>query len=192
MRPTMSDAEIEVLKEHLDQCSHYLESGCGGTTLMALESDSPKAIDVVETDIAWIEKLKERPEISKAINQKRIAFHNRDVGQVGNWGMPLDQTKRTNWPFFSMGFWDDIAGDVDLVFVDGRFRVATVLAALLMTTPNTRILVHDFKDRPYYNEMLEYADKVIQLDTLLVLERPSVFSYRSVLRAWSRYEFDVR
>jgi hypothetical protein len=62
----------------------------------------------------------------------------------------------------------------DLVLVDGRFRVACVLQALL-TVPTARILVHDFWQRPAYHIVLQYTTVLDRADTMVLLQRmPSV------------------
>ena len=48
--------------------------------------------------------------------------------------------------------WDRFdPGEVpDLVLIDGRFRVACLMATVLHTKPGTTILFDDYYDRPYY------------------------------------------
>ena len=50
----------------------------------------------------------------------------------------------------------------DVIFVDGRFRVACIYATLLHTNTsehNVRIMIHDF-ERSYYHEVLDYTEEV--------------------------------
>ena len=62
-----------------------------------------------------------------------------------------------NWPTYS----SVIAGhrSADVVFVDGRFRVACICAALLYTAPGTIIMVHDWI-RSRYHVVLEHAEVI--------------------------------
>lgn len=191
MRPAMTDKEIVVYKKLLEETDHYLESGCGGTTMIALSSNVPQ-IDVIETDIDWINKLKQKTEINLGEKENRLRFHHRDLGKVKQWGIPVDSSRIDNWPFFSLGVWQDLSDKIDFVFVDGRFRVATTLAALLMASEEATIMLHDFKEREHYNDVLEFADVKERVDTAIVLKRSNNFSSRAAMIAWSRFMHDAR
>ena len=156
MRPAMTDKEIVTYKKILEGTDHYLESGCGGTTMIALDSNVSR-IDVIETDIDWINKLKNESAIIEGMKKNRLKFHHRDIGKVIQWGIPANRTKIENWPFFSMSVWQELSDDIDFVFVDGRFRVATTLAALIMANEDATIMLHDFVDREHYNVVLELS-----------------------------------
>ena len=191
MKPTMSEAEIEFFTSNLNSSSHYLETGCGGTTLLAIEA-GVKQIDIVETDIDWIRKLKVHPAILQAMSEQRIRFHHRNIGRVKQWGFPSDDTYRHVWPFYSLGVWTEIEDDVDLVLVDGRFRVATALASLLMARKDTTIILHDFAGRDYYNVLLDYVILIEQIDTMIVFKRDKASKDKEILLAWFEYMYDPR
>ena len=191
MRPAMTEKEINVFKKFIGESQHYLESGCGGTTLLTLDANV-KQIDVVETDIDWIAKLRAEPRIEAALRSGKLRFHHRDVGKVIQWGIPKDETKKVNWPFYSLGVWNEIKRDVDFIFVDGRFRVATTLAALCMAKPTATIMLHDYKERPHYDAVLEYAEPVDRVDTALILRRKPEFSESEAMLRWSQFMFDAR
>ncbi len=57
----------------------------------------------------------------------------------------------------------------DLVLVDGRFRVACALQAIVNTMPGVEIMIHDFFARQHYYDVLHFADIVDCADNLVVL-----------------------
>ena len=191
MKPAMKPNELGLYRDYLNKADKYVESGCGGTTLLAVAS-SAKRIDVVETDSAWIEKLKDQPSIAEAVQSGRLNFHNTDIGDVIQWGIPKDRSKVTNWPFFSLGFWNEIDGPADFVFVDGRFRVATCIAAMVMCSPDTSMMLHDFAGREQYLPLLDIVDPVEQVDTALTFKRKKSISDADLILAWTRFMYDAR
>ena len=60
---------------------------------------------------------------------------------------------------------------VDLVLVDGRFRVACALQALAHCQPHTVLLIHDFWNRTPYHPVLAFTDWLGSCDTLAILRR---------------------
>ena len=79
-----------------------------------------------------------------------------------------------------------VAEPPDLVFIDGRFRVACILTTLLRCRPT--IVVHDFwnKLKPY-GEILEFLDVVHRVESLGVFSpRPDIddTSLKKLLRTY--------
>ena len=50
--------------------------------------------------------------------------------------------------------------DIDVVFIDGRYRVLTVLVTFNATRDDTIYICHDFANRPFYGTILEFFDLV--------------------------------
>ena len=73
------------------------------------------------------------------------------------------------WPAYWRDPWE-AAGPVDLVLVDGRFRVACALAGLSRLDPDAVLLVHDFWDRASYRApLLRHFDMLGSAGTLVLL-----------------------
>ena len=73
------------------------------------------------------------------------------------------------WPAYWRDPWD-AAGEVDLVLVDGRFRVACALAGLPRLAADARLLVHDFWPRPAYRApLLRHFEVAGSAGTLVML-----------------------
>ena len=68
-----------------------------------------------------------------------------------------------------------VRGEVDLVLVDGRFRVACALAGLARLAPGALVMVHDFWSRAAYRApLLRHYDLAGSAGTLALLSpRPA-------------------
>jgi hypothetical protein len=55
---------------------------------------------------------------------------------------------------------------LDLVLIDGRFRVACALEAVLRCSPDTTLVIHDFWNRPVYHGLLPYLDELERCATI--------------------------
>ena len=172
LRLEMSDAEIGVLRECFSKASSLVEFGSGGSTLLAVRSPSLRRIWSVESDPAWIERLRANAEVASAERSGRLHLLAADVGPVGGYGFPVDRSAQSAWPRYYQAVWDDAAAiEADLVLVDGRFRVACALEALARARPHAILLFHDFWNRTHYHPVLAFTDWLGSCDSLAILRR---------------------
>ena len=176
LQPEMSAAEIGVLRECYGKASSLVEFGCGGSTLLAVRSPALRRIWSVESDPAWIARLRSRPEVVAAEQGGRLRFLHADIGPTGDHGAPLDRAAQARWPAYHEAVWTDPdTAAVDLVLVDGRFRVACALQALAHCQPHTVLLIHDFWNRTPYHPVLAFTDWLGSCDTLAILRcKPAI------------------
>lgn len=176
LQAAMTDGEAAVLRECFSKAASLVEFGCGGSTLMAVRSPSLRRIWSVESDPAWIGKLRAEPEIATAEQAGRLRLLGADIGGVGEFGFPRDKTNRDAWPRYYESVWDDAAAiDADLVLIDGRFRVACALEAIARCRPHAILLFHDFWNRTPYHPALAFTDWLGSCDSLAILRRkPSI------------------
>lgn len=168
LKPHMKPDEVELFKRYLDNSKIYLEFGCGGSTRLAAESKAGQ-IYSIDTHPDWIAKCKNHPSIRERRQKKEIVIHYLDIGPLGNWGRPKTRKMQIVWAGYSIGPWLGIKGVPDLVFVDGRWRIACALQALLRCEDSAFILVHDWTIRPQYAALLEHANVVEQAHSMVVL-----------------------
>ncbi|WP_415918907.1 hypothetical protein [Tateyamaria sp. SN6-1] len=168
----MTDAEIEHLGKELALANQVVEYGVGGSTLMAVNAGCTR-ICSAETDLAWIEKASENADLKAAMTDGRLDIQHADLGKVGRWGIPVGKRLRKSWLSYPTAPW--IVADakrVDLVFVDGRFRVASALTSALLGRQGVRILIHDMTSRPRrYRPIRKFLDEVDRVDSLCVFVR---------------------
>lgn len=187
----MDQNEGRLFQQHLENASGYLEYGCGGSTSLALESGVTR-LHSVETDPEWIEKISQQEDVAAALTSNRLTLHSKDLGTVGKWGFPKDRDYITNWPFYSLGVWKLIDTDIDLVFVDGRFRVACALCGFLMGKPGVVVGIHDFTGRDYYEPVLAFGEVIEKLNNSIYLRRSENITDRDLLMGICDFLFDPR
>jgi hypothetical protein len=188
MTPFMTEAEAAVLSKHYLSSRKIVEYGSGGSTFLAV-TGTEASVASVESDIEWIGKMREMPEIAAAESSGRLRLIHVDIGPTGRWGFPVDESRRENWPKYAACPWDAQTTEADLVFVDGRFRVACILTTILKTQPGTRILVHDFWNREHYHVVLPHLIEVERVETLGVFRRPEVIDEKRLANEFEEFTY---
>lgn len=126
--------------------------------------------------------------INEAIERKRLEFVSVDIGRTGEWGVPQDMSKKSLFPQYSAQVFKNHK-DFDVIFIDGRFRVACLLQSVLHCSPHTRILMHDFNNRAFYHQILEFVDFVDTCDTLAEFKiKPNIDKQR-LLALYEEYKY---
>ncbi|MBV9992173.1 MAG: hypothetical protein JOZ72_12890 [Alphaproteobacteria bacterium] len=173
----MSAAERARLDGELRAARAYFELGMGGSSLMAVRAGIAEMVSI-DSDASWVEAVRAHPEIAPRLADGSIALLHADIGPVADWGRPADRSALRKWSaYLSTGWaeWARRGAMPDLVFVDGRFRVACCLSvavacAHLPTEKAPRVLLHDVDDkRAYYRDALELLEQVDVVETLLVM-----------------------
>ena len=140
----------------LEKASVYFEYGSGGSTYQASLRDNIKKIYTVESDKQWLYILNykiTKPNINYIFNEMDT--------QPNNWGNPgknatLEQ--RLNYSSQLGKLTKDEQKCIDLILIDGRFRVASCLKAHGLISDKCLIAFDDFLDREEYHEVLNYYD----------------------------------
>ena len=163
----MTAEEVACFEHILRSTRIYLEFGCGGSTRLAAQANV-RRIYSVDTDQNWIEACIRHPSIAPLVEAGRAKFHWADVGPIGLWGYPADESRARHWPSYSLAIWDAVGRDLpDTVLVDGRWRVSTAVQTLLRCGPDTVILFHDFH-RKRYKQIERFVRKAALVDSLLI------------------------
>jgi hypothetical protein len=109
--------------------------------------------------------------IKSNLNKGRITAIHVDIGETGPYGHPIDLSHSSDYHLYPQQILKLKGIPPDLVLVDGRFRVACVLYSLLAIRDNGHILIHDFFQRPEYYIVLEYAEVVDCIDSMIMLKK---------------------
>ncbi|MBI4921841.1 MAG: hypothetical protein HY834_08835 [Devosia nanyangense] len=188
--PDMRPGELAAFKDAVGRCSKYLEFGSGGSTLVALRS-SPQRIWSVESDPAWVAKLRVYPEVQSAEASGRLQFITPQLGTIGEYGRPLDETTRATWPTYYQAVTSTPgAADADLFFIDGRFRVACALMVVRHGSRESTILIHDFWNRPAYHSALPFLRWRKSVDTLGIFSPAEHFQADEFEAVLASHQFD--
>ena len=162
-----------LLRASLDGAARYLEYGCGLSSEF-VASNYDCQIRSIETSGEWAEK------IQASLGQRADIFHV-DLGPVGAWGRPESYVLRRQFTeYCEAGFKDDY--DPNVVLIDGRFRVAVFLTALLRVSPGAQIIFDDYPGRPYYHVVEEIIRPVELSEHQAKFVSPAELDAEEVLR----------
>lgn len=175
MQPHMTAAEVTQFELQLAGLASLLEFGCGGSTLVAARQ--VRRIVSVDSDPIWLGKV--QADVAREVVEF-TPFH-ADIGMVGEWGYPVEESRIRDWPRYHAQIWRSLSGSPDAVLIDGRFRVACLLQSIIHCKPDCIFLFHDFRDRPHYHVVLKHVDVLARVDTLAVLRAKGQVDGKAVL-----------
>lgn len=156
LEPHLSKNDKEMFYRYLKNVNVYFEYGSGGSTYQASIRKNIRTIYSVESDILWQKKLKQ---IIKNSNINYI-YNDMDT-QPCTWGNPGKNStdiQKINYSNHIRKLTKMEQDSIDLVFIDGRFRVACCLKCYDIIKDNCLIAFDDFLDRPHYHIVLDYFD----------------------------------
>jgi hypothetical protein len=190
IRPSMTGPEFECLTRHLRQARTYVEFGAGHSTIHAVRLKVPSVFSV-ESDPDWAAKMRAQPDIKTAEEKGGLTIHYVDVGPVMAPGYPKDAGSARKWPNYYTSLWSRLdARKTDLFLIDGRFRVACILAVLRRCNLETPILVHDWERVEYHAPVLKFARCESVVDRLALLRRRENFDWFSMSETALAYALD--
>lgn len=149
--PHMSSDAIDYLTDKFKNTNTFLEYGAGGSTVLAAKMGVNYCYSV-ESDRNFADAVREKIDIYK---NSTIKFIVPDIGPVGDWGYPKDNSQCHKWHNYALYVWDIIHKNnrmPELILVDGRFRISCFLISLINATPGTPIIFDD-----YFSRSLRYG-----------------------------------
>ena len=156
MEPLLLINDKKIFYKYIDNINVYFEYGSGGSTYQASIRKNIKTIYSVESDITWQKKLKE---IIKHLNISYI--YNEMYTMPNTFGSPgknATNIQKIDYSNQITKLSKEEQDSIDLVFIDGRFRVACCLKCYDIIEDNCLIAFDDFLNRPFYHIVLEYFD----------------------------------
>ena len=156
MKPHLELNDTKMFYRYLKQIHTYFEYGSGGSTYQASILNNIKKIYSVESDIQWQTKLKNtitNPNIDYIFNEMDT--------QPNTWGRPgkyATELQKINYSNQITKLSKEEQASIDLVFMDGRFRVACCLKCYDIIKDDCLIAFDDFLNRPQYHIVLDYFD----------------------------------
>lgn len=184
MVPRMFFAEYFFFKEFLSKHSEalYLESGSGGSTVLADQLSQPYYS--YETDLDYVQYLNK---ILKKQNVRHI-----EVGKTVKFGFPKKETASNAQRIYSalLKHFPIVNFPYVVVFIDGRCRVSTALALAPHLSKKDYVLIHDF-ERPHYQEVLKVYWLEKKIGRLVLLKIKENYS-SSIEELKTKYKLDFR
>lgn len=178
---------------------NYMEFGIGGSTLAAIRAGAETVVSV-ESDSAWVETVCRHAEVAPLVASGAARIIHADIGPVGEWGYPKDISRLTHWNDYIAGPWLEWESRQvlpDVIYVDGRFRVAccysiAVAFAGRTDVPPPSVLLHDMDERrPGYRDVFLFFELAEQVGSLGLLRlRPNVSRLAAMTSLLAR-QFDV-
>lgn len=145
----LSMRDLHLLGKYYSQSHSIFEFGVGKSTEVAALYDVSR-YSGVDSSTDWLKS-------TAAKTPAHFRFYWADIGATKKWGFPVDNSGSSKYPFYSIGALAAEGKAFDFYMVDGRFRVACVIAAFLHASKHNmkpdRFLVglHDFAERHVKN-----------------------------------------
>ena len=157
LSPHLSKDGLAIFERYVLNSNCYLEYGSGGSTLRA-HNLGAKHIISVDSSKDWTQAIKKS--LNGSTNADLLYCN---IGTIGNWGKPVNDDGIKNYHNYMVTPWKVANSknlDVDLIMIDGRFRVACFLYSLLCAKPGAIILFDDYTLRPRYHVVEEFCPKI--------------------------------
>lgn len=173
--PHIEQELVEFFQSRSNKTLKVLESGAGGSTLFLQKMFEVKSL---ETDLKYCRK------INAAAKGSPVSHI--DVGLTGRWGFPIFN------PLMHLESIRSIersfrVEEPDIVFIDGRFRVAMFLMTLQYSIASGKavtVIFDDYRDREYYKVAEEFVKIRKQIGRAAVFEvEPSEVENRRMLES---------
>lgn len=173
IKPIMHEREVTALSCFLSSATSYFEYGMGGSTTIAAKLVKGP-IYAIDSDKNWVEKVR------RTVGQRAMGadFRTVDIGPTGAWGNPIGTDHVNKFASYSLSIQNIPTRDLDFVFVDGRFRVASFLTALLNVRNDAVVAIHDYTARPEYHLVEEFARPISNCQQLVFFVKRSNFDLR--------------
>lgn len=180
MTPRMTAEEMTLLREYYSKAKIYFEWGSGGSTVIADSYKNIERIYSVESDQEWIDNVRLH------LCYDKTTFYYTDIN-AGEWGAPKDSSKIANWPNYSSCI-AQATDAVDLILVDGRFRVACAAIAYKHLVNGGYLLVHDYSlARSHYHVIEKIYTVVDKANNLAVMQKIEKLEYEAE-RMYNEYK----
>ena len=155
-RPFMPSVERDFLEGVYKNANSILEFGSGGSTLFAIENN--KEIVSVESDEKFFKYL--NAHIARRYQNSKANIILAQTGLTGRYGMPLffpfsPNISGKGISYVLSGYSRFTENRPDVIFVDGRWRIACCLYSLIHFSSNLLLLLDDYEDNRSYKPVLE-------------------------------------
>lgn len=170
-QPHMNHNDMLMFYKYLSKCKSYFEFGSGGSTYQASIRDNIQRIISVESDFEWYTRL------NSIVKTPSIQLVYCDIKTIPNtWGNPGKGSTKDDWCKYSGAIQKYGNKEVDLILIDGRFRVACCLNCFDVISDSCLIAFDDFLDRPQYHIVLNFYDIVEKTkdNRMVILRKKSV------------------
>lgn len=182
--PHLESEGLAAFERHALAASCYLEYGAGGSTLHAVRMGVPHVVSV-DSSKEWVNAIQR--ELPGAIHVNLLYC---DIGQVGAWGRPTDDEGLHVYHTYMTAPWKmarDKMLDPQLIFIDGRFRVACFLYSLICASPGAVILFDDYMNRSHYHVVEEFCIRQENYGRMALFQVEKKYSLPAIVARIAEY-----
>ncbi|WP_162914200.1 hypothetical protein [Taklimakanibacter lacteus] len=190
MKIAMAPEELRTFSSFLSCSRRYVEFGSGGSTVLAAGHVAQSVI-AFDSSREWLDRVANACREGRTRLTPELVFL--DIGELGDWGFPKDESARARWPLYHSSMWSEprySAGD--LYLIDGRFRVACFTQVLLHADDRALVAIHDYALRPHYHRVAALAREIIRVKDLSVFIRRADFNRKTALDLLDDHAYDPR
>lgn len=181
---TFGAAEGDLVRQSYSEAGTILEYGSGGSTFMGAQMEGKRILSV-ESDSAYMDYV--RTQIDAHGQKSECIIKHVDIGPTKEWGHPVDNRRQAFFGEYPLQIWSQPwAKDVELVLIDGRFRVACFVASLINMKNPGLILFDDYAKRKFYHAVEEFMPPVKMVGRMAVfeVEPGTILSPQQQLQFW--------
>jgi len=204
----LADEDRNLLGRYYSKADSIFEFGLGESTYMASTLQVPRYVGI-DSDPQWIKDVR-----SKSLPHFRFYFA--DIGETGEWGIPKTPDLAKNVYNYQIMPLQAEPNPFDVYFVDGRYRVACAMAALLhagssaggRSNNDAVVMVHDCFHQDHVAadekdvEQMELRARYHVADHLLdmvdhsggkicVFRRKSTTTDEDLYKVWQDHQYDM-
>lgn len=154
--PHLEEAGLAAFERYAAAAHCYIEYGAGGSTLHAVRMGVRHVVSV-DSSKDWIDAVDKHLPSGAQVD---LLYCN--IGQVGAWGHPASNEGVNAYHAYMVAPWKIVQEkllDPQLIFIDGRFRVACFLYSLVCASSGTTILFDDYMTRKHYHVVEEFCPR---------------------------------
>lgn len=188
----MSAKEKKLFLRTIKDSKYYLEFGMGGSTIKVIQNSKAQVYSV-ESSSEWISHMRAYRLVRRMEKRKRLQVCYVNIGPTGKWGFPATNSFPDLFPPYSSSVFDITNNEkIDIVFIDGRFRIACTLKTIMECRQNSelKILIHDFWNRSIYHILLRYLEELESADTLGVFKIRKDVDLELVKNDYEQYKYN--
>lgn len=149
------------VRETYAQARVILEYGSGGSTWLAAQMPG-KTIFSVESDAEFARDMRRLQ--ARMAPPSPAVIYPVDIGPTGAWGRPRSDRHWQKFHHYPLRIWDEpFFEQPDVILIDGRFRPACLMTALMRTQRPVKVLFDDYVDRPQYHVVERMMKPVLKV-----------------------------
>jgi len=180
LHPSLPHNVCKYFEEKLKTTKSFLEFGSGGSTVLASKYVKGDIISI-ESDIEWFNKLKI---IFKEYSNVKLYLVDL-MCKPRTWGHPSAECPQSQKRKYSQIVKSLDLSEVNLILIDGRFRVACALHIHPLISNETDVLFDDFGDRlEHYSIVLNYYDVVTRIDRMIHLRKKNIIIPKEIIEKY--------